>query len=156
MFIERGGAPPPMFVDTTPQPVPVGYETQTTEAYQVYDTTGPITDVPAWAFGTPNPASFLEQIGLRLINFGQPFEKAAFPAENAGTTGAPYTDNVGTTSAPPRAVPNNVLANIEEVNPGRLNSEGKTGIIVRVRKNNFFQNYFIKILANGEGLMENF
>ena len=81
MFIESGGAPPPMFIDTTPQPI---MNLDTTQAYHVYDTTGP--ELPATAIpwqqilptgGQPNPADFLEQIGLRLVTFGKAFDSYA-------------------------------------------------------------------------------
>jgi hypothetical protein len=138
MFIERGGAPPAMF--GTAQPNLEQAMIETTEPYHVYDTTGPMqpTEVPSWAFDdalTPNPASFLEQIGLRLINFGQTFEKAAFgpshETHTVETTAATYPDNAEiTTAARVAHVPLNPVANIQEVNPGLLNPDGKSGVII--------------------------
>lgn len=141
MFIERGGAPPTMFGTAQPEVF------ETTESYHVYDTTGPYdqldtleqnpTQVPEWAFddNTPNPASFLEQIGLRLINFGQTFEKAAFGSshDRVETTAATYDDNSVTTAASnivAQNIPLNPVANIQQVNPGLLNPDGKSGVII--------------------------
>lgn len=70
-----------MFIDTTPQPV---MNLDTTQAYHAYDTTGPELQATAFPWqdilstgNQPNPADFLEQIGLRLVTFGKAFDSYA-------------------------------------------------------------------------------
>ena len=126
MFIESGGAPPAaMFIDTTPQPM---MNLDTTQAYRVYDTTGPeIQTAIPWQqilpTGGPNPADFLEQIGLRLVTFGKAFDSYALDTgiqdiitettpETPSQTGRPAEQ---TTSADKESI--NLPETVQQINP---------------------------------------
>jgi hypothetical protein len=124
MFIESGGAPPAMFIDTTPQPM---MNLDTTQAYRAYDTTGPdIQTAIPWQqilpTGGSNPADFLEQIGLRLVTFGKAFDSYALDTgiqeiitettpETPTQTGRPEQ----TTSADKESI--NLPETVQQINP---------------------------------------
>jgi hypothetical protein len=138
MFIESGGAPPTMF-ETTPQPI-----IDTTQAF-AFDTTGP-TDVPlgdiSWneilPTGGPNPAAFLEQIGLRLVTFGKAFDSYAYAGETetevVKTTASTNTETEQTTSGDKESI--NLPESVEEINPHQQNHKsilelngGRAGVV---------------------------
>jgi len=124
-----------MFIDTTPQPI---MNLDTTQAYHVYDTTGP--ELPATAIpwqqilptgGQPNPADFLEQIGLRLVTFGKAFDSYAMdtgisdiitettaetPTETQTGRPRPHTDNEVVTDGPDKESIN-LPETVQQINP---------------------------------------